>query len=739
MYIASIFSVILLSFGAAALYLGISSVRKQFREYIGNILLGALCFSSSLWSYGFGILFLTDNTEVAYWGRTIGMLGVFGFLIIVQILVGVLGNIPRKEYYCFCGFAILGIFIYFPTVSREVTTYFVDDWGMTYTFKPGLINNIYTIYAVIVAINMAISTHHMIKFAQDKRSKVTGYRMLVTLIIVVLGMILDTIMPMFGMSAIPGSSISQFLGLLVMFYAIVDYNGTRITHRNMSQYVYYSFAEPVLVLDTKGMLKLMNKAARNILPDMFYNNENSHLHVCDVLELRLDHLIFEGENRLDDSYIRNNHTPVQIQTNKINDKYGDLIGYVLTIKDMTEIREAMNSLSEAKAQAEANNLAKSAFLANMSHEIRTPLNAIVGFSELLLKGDMDPDDKDHVEDIRNSSHNLLAIINDILDISKIESNKMELSEEPYEIGAVIKDAYLITDTIAKKKGLDFKMEVDESMPSKLYGDPVRIRGILVNILNNAVKYTPEGSVALNCGFERIEENSIQLSFSVSDSGIGIKEEDISNLFDSFIRVDKEKNSGIEGTGLGLAIVKGFIDLMGGTISVESTYGQGTTFIINIPQRIIDESPVGTIMSRDGKENAKSSISDATYPGLKVLAVDDNGINLKVVSHILEKYEIDVTTARSGVESIEKCKSEFFDIVLMDQMMPGMDGIEAMKQIRQISDYYAPNGKCAIIALTANAILGVRDELMEQGFDDYLSKPIEFPKLEEALQKYGRNS
>lgn len=735
MIIAHVFSMILLSFGAAALYLGISALRKQFREYIGNILLGILCFSSSLWSYGFGILFLTNNTEIAYWGRTIGMLGVFGYMIIVQILVGVIVVIPKMEYYFFCAFSMLGILIYFPTVSRQVTTYYLGDWGMTYTFMPGLTNNLYTLYAVIYAINMTISIYHMIKYAKNKRSRVTGYHMIITLAIVFLGMILDTLLPMFGIGAIPGSSISQFLGLLVVFYAIVDFNGTRITDRNMSKYVYSSFAEPVLVLDAKGMLKLMNKASEDILPDIVLENEKKQIYFSDILELRLNHLSFEGENRLDDSYIRNSHIPVQIQTNKIRDKYGDLIGFILTIKDMTEITNAMNSLREAKAQAEANNLAKSVFLANMSHEIRTPLNAIVGFSELLLKGDMKAEDKDYVDDIRNSSQNLLAIINDILDISKIESNKMELSEEAYNIGDVIKDAYLITDTIAKKKNLEFDAKIDDSIPSSLYGDPVRIRGILVNILNNAVKYTPSGSVHLKCGYEKIENDKVNLLFSVKDTGIGIKEDDIPKLFESFLRVDVEENSGIEGTGLGLAIVKGFLDLMGGAISVESVYGQGTSFNISIPQKVLDEAPIGVIITHSGKTSAKSSISDAKYPGVKILAVDDNGVNLKVISHILANYEMDVATAKSGAEAIELCEKELFDIILMDQMMPVMDGIEAMDHIRNISDHYAIGGKCAIIALTANAIIGVRDELLAKGFDNYLSKPIEFNRLEEVLDLY----
>lgn len=736
MTISHIFSIILLSFGAAALYLGISAVRKQFRDYMGNVLLGLLCFSSSLWSYGFGILFLTTDTEFAYWGRTIGMLGVFGYMIVVQILVGVLGDISRVEYYIFCVFSMLGILLYFPVVSRSEATYYIGEWGMTYTFMAGLVNNLYTLYAVVYAINMTISIYHMIKYAQNKRSKVTGYRMLITLVIVFLGMILDTIVPMFGIGAIPGSSIAQFFGLLVIFYAIVDYNGTRITDRNMSQYVYASIAEPVIVLDTNGEVKLINKATEELLNNTSFNDEWKSFHICDLTELRLDHIYFEGENRLDDSFIRENHVPVQIQTNKIRDKYGDLIGYILTVKDMTEISEAMDSLREAKTLADTNNIAKSVFLANMSHEIRTPLNAIVGFSELLLKGDLSDENKDYVEDIRNSSHNLLAIINDILDISKIESKKIELVEEPYKLGDVLKDTYLIIDTIAKKKDLKFNMYIDETIPSVLYGDPVRIRGILVNILNNAVKYTPEGTVSLKCVQQKIDNDNVRLSFAISDTGIGIREEDIPKLFEKFLRVDKEKNSAIEGTGLGLAIVKGFLELMGGGIDVKSVYGEGSTFTLTFPQKIINDDPMGKIITHNDKEDAKSSIGDAKYPELNVLVVDDNAVNLKVISHILDSYEINVDMAKSGMQSIEMCKEKVYDIVFMDQMMPEMDGIEAMKKIREISDCYAPDGHCAIVALTANAIIGAREELFGHGFDDYLSKPIEFNKLEEVLAKYS---
>lgn len=256
--------------------------------------------------------------------------------------------------------------------------------------------------------------------------------------------------------------------------------------------------------------------------------------------------------------------------------------------------------------------------------------------------------------------------------------------------------------------------------------------MFVNILNNAVKYTRKGSVKFKAQVQSINDGVAILTFSISDTGIGIKEEDISKLFESFLQVDKKVNSGIEGTGLGLAIVKGFVELMGGSIDVNSVYGEGTTFILTIPQKIIDATPIGDVGVKDNKEATKSAIGDVKYSGVRVLAVDDNKVNLKVVTRVLAKYDMDVATADSGPDAIELCKNNEYDIILLDQMMPVMDGIEAMKHIRDISSYYEKGGSCAIIALTANAITGVREQLVGEGFDDYLSKPIDFSKMEEMF-------
>ena len=734
MYLAQVYSIILISFGAAAFYLGLSALRKQYREYKGNVILGFLCFMSAIWCYGFGMVFLTSNTTIAYWGRTIGMIGVFGYLILVQILVGILVKIPKKAYLTFCAFSAIGIIIYYPIVSPNMTLYYMGEYGMTYTFMPGIVSNIYTVYSLIFAINMIISIYYMIRYAENRRSKVTGHKMGVTLFIVFAGMILDTILPMFGIGAIPGSSITQFLGLLVVYYAIVDFNKTRITPMNMSQYIYASVSEPIMVFTPEGELKLTNNAAATALSRVIGDYKEKVLKITDIFDVDNNYLKYEGKHRTDDTKSVVGDIPVQLQTSRIVDRYGDIIGFITTIKDMTKINEMMDSLVEAKKLAEANSIAKSAFLANMSHEIRTPLNAIVGFSELLLKSEIPTKDKEQAEDIRNSSYNLLAIINDILDISKIESGKMELNEVSYKIVDVLRDVYLITETIANKKGLSFTVDIDEAIPSMLYGDPVRVRGVLVNILNNAVKYTKEGSVKLEGRVLNTDEKDVLLQFKIIDTGIGIKAADKEKLFESFLRVDKNVNTGIEGTGLGLAIVKGFLELMNGTVDVESVYGEGSVFTITFPQRIVDRRIIGKVSIDTASRSNMSAIGNVKYEGIKVLAVDDNKVNLKVITRVLSEYDMEVVAVDSGIEAIELCRNNDFDIILMDQMMPVMDGVEAMKYIRNIGRGYA-SGDCIIVALTANAITGVREQLIEEGFDDYLSKPIDFPKMEEMFTRF----
>ena len=736
MSIAQVLGLIIISLGAVATFLGVNVLLTQYRDYHASMYVAILCFMSTVWSYGFGIVFVTENTTLAYWGRAAGMVGVIFFMIIVQFMTLIVFNIEGWISNYLGIFAVLGVFVFLFTINPDSVEFYMTDWGMSYVFKSGLDNTVYTIYSVIFGINVFITLVLAYKKAGTHREKNTTKMFMIALAITFVGMMLDTVFPLLGLPAIPGSTIAQFGGVCVIYSTMGDRFKSRIAISNMSYYTYFAVAEPVLVFDIHGNLKLMNRASEEMFPDLSEKLKRKRVKIDEVFELEKDYLNYEGRHRTDDSLAGIYKIPVQIETSRILDKYDDTLGFVVTVKDMTDIRNMMTSLVDAKRQAEASNLAKSSFLANMSHEIRTPLNAIAGMSEYLLKSETLGNNRDSVEEIRNASSNLLAIINDILDISKIESGKLELVEDRYDLATVLKDTYFIIETLAGKKGLEFTMEVDEKLPGTLYGDAVRVRGILVNVLNNAVKYTKKGSVRFKASLEKLYGDVATLSFEISDTGIGIKPEDIGKIFGSFTRVDRSKNAEVEGTGLGLPIVKGYVELMGGTVDVKSEYGKGSTFMLTFPQRVVEHTPIGKFEITATKNiEAKSNIGNVKFTGVRVLAVDDNRVNLKVISKCLAIYECDITVAGDGAKAIELCRDNTYDIVLMDQMMPEMDGVEAMHEIRKLGGIYEPGGNCKIIALTANAITGAKEQLLSDGFDNYLSKPINFKELESVFSEY----
>jgi CheY-like chemotaxis protein len=363
------------------------------------------------------------------------------------------------------------------------------------------------------------------------------------------------------------------------------------------------------------------------------------------------------------------------------------------------------------------------------------MNAIVGFSELALSEELDPKIHEYIVDIRSASHNLLAIINDILDISKIESGKMELVCGEYYTKNLFNDVFLIVDGQTKKKGLKFKMSVADDMPKKMYGDKIRIRGVLINLLNNAVKYTDSGSVELQAQVLDKTDDIATLKLSVKDTGIGISKEDREKLFESFSQVDKTVNYGKEGTGLGLAIVQGFVELMGGEVSVESEYGKGSTFTVIIKQKILDDGAADKIYTSSDEVSEDYGISDMKLEDVRVLVVDDNIMNLKMAKSSMEHYGLTTDIAGSGKLAVEMCRNTHYQIVFMDQMMPVMDGVEAMKEIRKLDKHYELGGPGKIIILTANTMNGMREQMMAEGFDEFLGKPLNFKQLERLLKRF----
>ena len=386
------------------------------------------------------------------------------------------------------------------------------------------------------------------------------------------------------------------------------------------------------------------------------------------------------------------------------------------------------NLNEAKIAADKANTAKSDFLSNMSHEIRTPLNAVVGFSNALKELDGMPDEAhDDVENIILASQTLLEIVNGILDISKIEANKLELINGPYKFVDLFDELVALTKARMGDKPLEFRYEYDRNIPEYLFGDKQRVKQVTINLLTNAVKYTQQGYVEfrVNCV---TKDNNVRIIIEVEDSGIGVKEENYDKLFSKFDRIDEEKNAGIEGTGLGLAITKKLVELMNGKINVKSVYGQGSTFTISIDQDYVKPDVILKLREEEAK---KSEIKTINLKGKRVLLVDDNNMNLKVAERLLRPFQLDLDMINSGVQAIEKIKAgEQFELILVDDLMPRMTGVETMEELRKIDGFKTP-----VVILTANAISGMKEEYLKKGFDDYLSKPIEKPELERVLKKF----
>ncbi|MDR3191789.1 MAG: response regulator [Treponema sp.] len=658
--------------------------------------------------------------------------------------------------------------------------------------------------------------------------------------------------------------------ILIYGYFYNDhYRPAIITTANLADYIYSMAKTPLLVLAQNGKVLLANSSALS-----FFEKPRAGLietDIRDILDFGDKTLVFaktaSAGNRISRIGARalNSNTRCEIDISYIYDKYKEFYCAILFITDVTDKINLIDELEEAKRRADLANEAKSAFLANTSHEIRTPMNAIVGMSELILRENVSPKVYEYTLGIKQAGENLLSIINDILDFSKIESGKMEILPVNYHLGSLVNDVINIIRIRAMEKSLVFVTNIDSGLPDDLFGDEVRIRQVLLNLLGNAVKYTDRGYIKLSITMEGDEnftepggnpaDGRFVLKMNVEDCGVGIKEENLDKVFGEFIQVDMTANRGIEGTGLGLPIAKRLCNAMGGDVTVRSVYGEGSVFTVWIPQKarsgkrfaavenpgektvLICENrttsadslcwsldnlgvsytltdseeaflealrgerdrkkygfvfvaqalyekirrrpeagelgsrlvlladygseagirdisflnmPVHTLSvantlnhkkeTRNGGEKEKASVK-FTAPSARVLIVDDMVTNLKVAQGLLLPYNLTTDICTSGAVSIELVKKNKYDLVFMDHMMPGMDGIEttaairAWEKERQGQKDFAPEARMPIIALTANAMSGMKEMFLRQGFDDYLAKPIEMLKLHGILEKW----
>ncbi|AEF81764.1 hybrid sensor histidine kinase/response regulator [Leadbettera azotonutricia] len=520
----------------------------------------------------------------------------------------------------------------------------------------------------------------------------------------------------------------------------------------------------MLMVDREGFISDINSAFAGVFPDFELKPKLTQVH--ELLDYFSSRAIWQLPNTLFDDIARKNFKGGEFAMDYGEGKQRSFsvsrqfayserpsYGYSIVIADISsyhsminEINEQNQTLTSLKELAETASHAKSTFLANMSHEIRTPLNAIIGLGEMELQNELPAGTRENLRKMLGSGKVLLNIINDILDISKIESGRFELVPGEYNIPSLINDTVSMNIIRIGSKPITFKLDPDGNLPMRLWGDELRVRQILNNLLSNAFKYTREGQVEFKIGGIQ-EGDDYWLEASVSDSGIGIKEEDIGKLFTEYSQLDTRTNRYIEGTGLGLVICKNLAEMMNGTITVKSTYGTGSVFSVRIKQKIVDAIPLGKEGAENlrylrfleqGQDRRKRNLPRIRMPYARVLVVDDVDTNLDVARGMMAPYDLTIDCVASGPEAINLIQEEknIYNALFMDHMMPGMDGIEAVKIIREIKSEYAKN--IPIIALTANALVGNEDLFLRNGFQAFLPKPIDIIKLDSILNQWVRD-
>ncbi len=714
------------------MHLGASFLRRE-RHTRGFFKYSVLLISigNGLCCMGYATMSLSTNLHLAYYFRLIGLIGIDIYLVAELLLITSCLNFSHIAEYLIIGLASIAAIFDVVIYGHPDTDTFIRYATFTGYTRSDPYRHIFH-YTYLIVFAICLSTIGIVwafssKYRRERRLVLFAF---ISNFIFLFSAVPDVLKTTHDISF---SHIFYCIGIclafVVFFTGANNYMTFYITVNSISRDIFSTLGTGLLVFDTNYHLNLSNEYANNLLG---LNKEPHRIRLKEIFKLNSGEPLKMFEKATEGIAI--DYRLTSVVTDKVTlvnfsckmDRNNEPMCYILVATDLTE----ENRLIE---EAQAANRAKSEFISNISHEIRTPINIISGMDELIRRECTDETILKYADNIKIASRNLTSLINDVLDFSKIESGKLEVVTDEYHVNDLISDCYsmFLNLTLEKKQNLSAKC--DPTMPTVLEGDEVRIKQIISNLLSNAVKYTPNGgTIMLDVSFKNANNNTIILVLKVIDSGIGIKKEDLPHLFENFQRFELSRNRTIQGSGLGLSITKNLVSLLHGVINVESVYGQGTVFTIEIPQIVVNSTPIGNISENYNNKTAKYH-SSFTAPKARILSVDDVQMNLDVFVGLLKKTEITIDLALSGAEALSMLNKEHYDIVFLDHMMPEMDGIEVLNRLK--ANPQSPNKNTPIIMLTANAMMGADQKYLESGFTDYLSKPIRPLDLENMVLKH----
>lgn len=715
-----------------------------------NVTFACMCLSAFVWAGSLAVLMICPESHSLFFANlsllASNMLGASVFLFI-------LAYFPNPRIYRIVKIVVpvLGVLSWFYKYITDSTTMCHTMYGWFYIDKFTIHNVVYFSFNIILAIADVVVLCYSLKKIQMKREKQCLRLWLIISLGIIAIVLVTSIARMILMIPTDPSEGLVVCLLCRLFYWAAKYSNMLDMPKNeLAMYQIDHLSTPMAYIEYNGKISYCNRAYCELIGKTEEELIGKLVHKVQQLVPmpKLERIVETVKakqttfNYLVDCEVEGELKELKMRCDMQYDKYGDLKAYIVFISDVTKEQnmlkelELQKSIAEAAlVDAEAANNAKSAFLMNMSHEIRTPMNAIIGMTEMITKEAYSDTIRNYAQKIESAGNVLLAIINDILDFSKIESGKMLLEEKEYDYAKLLRTTYNIISVKAQQKALEVLYSVADDMPQMLIGDETRVQQIIINILNNAVKYTDRGSITLSTKWEQLDDNRIELIVTVTDTGIGIKEEDLSKLFESFERLDTIRNKSVEGTGLGLAITKQLISNMGGKLEVTSHYGEGSAFTVRIPQGITSLQPIENFEDTLLIEETFTNVIAKQYvaPDASILIVDDNKVNLMVVDTLIKDLCAKVTLCDGGLPCIDLVTQNHYDLIFLDHMMLDIDGIETAKRIRSMPEEYYQ--MVPIIAFTANAVKEMESKFIEAGMNDYLFKPVRSEDIKKMIRKW----